>query len=154
MPSPTAAHRRLPAPFLVTSFILVAALVAFIVYVSLPTQKAAPNGPTAEATSYLGHLELSDVKMQAAENFMNQQVVEIDGKISNKGQRAINRIDVTCIFRDVNGRPIYQQRVPVVQQGEFLPGQTRSFRLPFDTLPAEWNQAMPNLVIAQIKFES
>lgn len=91
--------------------------------------------------------------MQAAENLMNQQVVEILGKISNNGPRPISRIDVVCIFRDLNGKAVYQQRVPVVEGGNFLPGQTRSFRLPFDTLPPQWNQAMPNLVIAQIIFQ-
>jgi hypothetical protein len=33
------------------------------------------------------------------------------------------------------------------------PGETQSFRLAFDNLPAEWNQAMPSLFISQIQFE-
>ena len=32
------------------------------------------------------------------------------------------------------------------------PGETKSFRLPFDDLPQSWNQAMPQLVIAGVKF--
>ena len=36
--------------------------------------------------------------------------------------------------------------------GGLKPGETKSFRLPFDDLPASWNQAMPQLVIAGVKF--
>ena len=32
------------------------------------------------------------------------------------------------------------------------PGESRSFRLPFDDLPGSWNNQMPQLVIAGIEF--
>ena len=46
------------------------------------------------------------------------------------------------------------KRVPVVRAtGKPLaPNETRNFRLPFDALPDNWNQAMPHLVVAQITF--
>ncbi|HEX4771771.1 MAG TPA: hypothetical protein VH351_13115 [Bryobacteraceae bacterium] len=94
--------------------------------------------------------------MKAAENLMRQQVVYIDGKITNNGPRAIERIDVFCIFSGVDGREVYRERVPVVRAAAgrkpFGPNQTRSFEMPFDGLPDNWNQAMPRLVIAQIRF--
>jgi hypothetical protein len=37
--------------------------------------------------------------------------------------------------------------------GGLKPGETKSFRLPFDAVPAGWNQQMPNLVIAGIDFQ-
>ena len=36
--------------------------------------------------------------------------------------------------------------------GGLKPGETKSFRLPFDDLPQSWNQSMPQLVIAGVKF--
>jgi len=36
---------------------------------------------------------------------------------------------------------------------EVKPGETKPFRLAFDNAPQGWNQAMPDLVIAQIQFE-
>jgi len=109
---------------------------------------------SAEAKAYLSNLQLSDVKMQAAENFMQQQVVEVDGKITNKGPRALKLIDVYCLFYSVDGHMIHRERVPVVRAtGKPLaPNETRNFRLPFDALPDNWNQAMPHLVVAQITF--
>ena len=109
---------------------------------------------SAEAKAYLGNLQLSDVKMQAAENFMQQQVVEVDGKITNNGPRALKSIDVYCLFYSVDGHMIHRERVPVVRAtGKPLASnETRDFRLPFDALPGNWNQAMPHLVVAQITF--
>ena len=109
---------------------------------------------SAEAKAYVKNLELSDVKMQAAENFMQQQVVEVGGKITNKGNRPLSSIDVFCLFYSVDGRMIHRERVSVVRAKTkpLQPEETRSFRLPFDSLPSEWNQAMPHLVVAQITF--
>jgi len=47
-----------------------------------------------------------------------------------------------------------RQRVAIVssQMGGLKPGETKSFRLPFDNLPESWNQTMPQLVIAAVKF--
>lgn len=124
-------------------------------YLMRPVPQVSVAKPSAEATSYLPNLQLSDVTMKAAENLMRQQVVYIDGKIANNGPRAIERIDIFCIFSGVDGREVYRERVPVVQAAAattFGPNQTRSFELPFDGLPDNWNQAMPRLVIAQIRF--
>jgi len=153
---PTRSTRRnIPAALIVVTVLFVTALIAGIVYLSRPVPNRQPPGPSPEAKAYLPHLALSDVTMKASENFMKQQVVEIQGRISNNGSKLIQRIDVYCIFRAVDGEEVYRERVPLLQStagAPFAPGQTRSFRLPFDTLPDNWNQALPNLVIAQISF--
>jgi hypothetical protein len=58
------------------------------------------------------------------------------------------------VFQDYNGKAALRQRVPIVniKMGGLKPGETKSFRLPFDNLPDSWNQAMPQLVIASVKF--
>ena len=85
---------------------------------------------------------------------MKQQVVEIQGRITNDGPRPLQSVDVYCLFSGVAGREIHREKVPIVKtKGMPLkPGETRAFRLPFDTLPEGWNQAMPRMVIAQITF--
>jgi hypothetical protein len=120
--------------------------------------KPAPPAPgvlTAEAKQYLGQLHLKNVAMQAAENYVQGRVVEITGDITNSGPRKIALIEVTCYFRNVQGQPIQRERVMVTggRKGPLDPGATKPFRLAFDNLSAEWNQALPDLVIAQIQFE-
>jgi hypothetical protein len=151
MASPTVARKQFPTVPLVIGAVAVVIGIAALVYLSRPAPKPADEGPSAEAKAYLPNLQLSDVNMQASENLMQQRVVEIQGHITNKGPRTIHRIEVECIFDGVNHQSIYRERVPIVS-ADLAPNQTRQFRLPFDSLPDAWNQAMPHLVIAQIQF--
>lgn len=110
---------------------------------------------TPAARSYVraGYLQLSDVKMEAKENFARQMLVEITGRISNSGDRELKMVELTCVFHDPAGQVIMRERVPIVKaQTGLRPRETRDFRLPFDTIPQSWNQALPDLVIAQIAF--
>jgi len=109
---------------------------------------------TPEAKAYVRYLALSDVEMKAKESYMKQAVVEITGKITNTGQRSLRLVEINCVFFDPYGQLVLRRRVPIVSQkmGGLKPGDTKSFRLPFDDLPASWNQALPQLVIARIIF--
>lgn len=120
--------------------------------------KPAPAPPprlTSQARAYLENLKLSDVHMQAAESFAQGRLVEILGNVTNAGARGVKLVEVTCVFRDYAQREVARERVFVVSgsSGGLAPGQTKPFRLPFDTLPENWNQIMPSLVIAQIQFQ-
>jgi hypothetical protein len=46
---------------------------------------------------------------------------------------------------------VLRKRVPIVKN-LVKPGESRSFRLPFDEIPESWNNQMPQLVIAGIEF--
>jgi hypothetical protein len=109
---------------------------------------------TAEARAYTRNLQLSDVEMKASENYFQQAVVEIEGKIANTGDRPLDTVEIYCVFRDPYGQLVLRRRLAIVspRMGGLKPGETKSFRLPFDDLPASWNQAMPQLVIAGVKF--
>jgi hypothetical protein len=58
------------------------------------------------------------------------------------------------VFQDGYDQTTLRQRVPIVnpKMGGLKPGESKSFRLPFDNLPESWNQKMPQLVIASVKF--
>jgi hypothetical protein len=117
---------------------------------------AQPNQLTPEARAYVGNLGLAEVEMKAKENMLGGTLVEIFGKITNKGGQTLRAIELNCIFYDPYGQVVLRDRVPIVRLkgGRGLqPGETRSFRLPFDSIPAGWNQALPQLVIAGIDFE-
>jgi hypothetical protein len=109
---------------------------------------------TPEAKAYTRNLQLSDVEMKASENYMQQTVVEIGGKIANVGDRPLDTVEIYCVFRDSYGQLVLRRRLAIVsgRMGGLKPGETKSFRLPFDDLPQSWNQAMPQLVIAGVKF--
>ena len=81
-------------------------------------------------------------------------MVEITGKITNKGERVLRLVEINCVFYDPYGQVVLRERVPLVsrQMGQLSPGEIKTFRLAFDNIPESWNQAMPQMVIANIVF--
>lgn len=139
---------------LIVPLVLVMAGIPIYWYLEKDVPYQPGPGITAEAKTYVRNLALSDVEMKAAENAIRQQVVEITGKITNKGDRQLQSVAIFCIFYDAYGQVVLKERLEIVRKklGGLKPAETRSFRLPFDNLPASWNQGPPQLVIASIEF--
>jgi len=106
---------------------------------------------TPEAKSYVKNLKLSEVSMKATESYVKQMVTEIEGKITNAGDRPVKQVDVYCIFYNSYNEVVLRERVAIVKTS-LQPGEMRPFRMPFDTIPGSWNNQMPQLVIALIDF--
>lgn len=149
-------RRKIPMPAIVAVFAAIGLVAVGLFYLSRPVvpRSAADVRASDAARAYVRNLQLSEVTMQATENFMNQQVVEVQGKIANQGPKSLRSIDVYCLFQSIDGHEIRRERLPIVQtKGTPLkPGEVRPFRLPFDSVPEGWNQAMPRMVIAGISF--
>jgi len=113
-----------------------------------------PPPLTGPAKAYVRYLRLSEVNMQAHESYMKQQIVEITGNIGNVGDRVLDQVVLTCVFRDAYGQVVLRERVPIVSKkmGRLAPNEVKPFRMPFDSIPESWNQALPELVIAAIDF--
>jgi hypothetical protein len=120
-------------------------------FMNRPHSAAAATPLSPDAKAYVRNLQLSDVTMKATESYVGQTVTEIEGKIGNSGSRTIQHADVYCVFYNSYGEVILRERVPIVVTG-LKPGETRTFRLPFDDIPGGWNNQMPQLVIAHIEF--
>ena len=112
-------------------------------------QKEPPLTP--EGKAYARNLPLSEVTMKASDSYAGQTLTEIEGKIRNAGDRAVDRVDVFCMFYDSRGILVLKERAGIVKR-TLKPGETRRFRLAFDTIPQSWNNQMPALVIAQVIF--
>jgi hypothetical protein len=119
---------------------------------AVPPQ-AAPITP--EAKAYVKHLALADVGMTEAEAFNGTKLIEIKGTIGNQGERPLKQVEITCIFYDTYNQIVLRDRQPIVRAstGGLKPGETKPFRLAFDSLSENWNQALPQVVIASIDFE-
>ena len=143
-------------PLAIVIVLLLAAGLAGFLYLDRAAKRPPPPPPplTAEARLYVRNLKLSDVQMNAHESYLKQSVVEITGNIENAGGRKMALVEITCVFYDAYGQVVLRERVPIVSQktGGVAPGETKSFRLPFDNIPESWNQMMPQLVIARIDF--
>lgn len=154
MAAPVTSLRRLPLIPAIVGGIGLLLLALGAIYLARPAKTPEAGAASTEATAYLPNLILSDVSMQASENFMKQQVIEVTGTIVDYGPRSLRSIEVYCIFYGINGQEIHRERLPIVSSklAPLRPGEKRAFRLPFDALPDGWNQSIPKMVIAQITF--
>ena len=117
-------------------------------------RKAAEIPLTVEGKTYARSLKLSDVEMKATSAYFGSTLIEIEGKVANAGDRVLDTVEINCVFYDADQQLVLRKRVPIVshKMGGLKPGETKSFRLPFDEIPTSWNQAMPTLVIAGLTF--
>ncbi len=117
-------------------------------------QRTDRAGLTPEAEAYYKNLTFSDVDMKASESFAQQQLVEITGTVKNAGGKNVSLVEATAVFYDPYGNEVFRERVMIVRPrgGPLKAGESRPFRLPFDSLPQNWNQGLPRLAIAQIQF--
>ena len=133
------------------------AVAGLALFAYLETHPAAPPQQiplSADGKAYTRNLQLSDVTIKATGSYANQTLVEVEGKIANTGQRSLDVVEIYCIFYDAYGQMVYRPRMAIVsvKMGGLKPGETKAFRLPFDEIPDSWNQALPQLVIAGVKF--
>ncbi|MDX2151053.1 MAG: DUF3426 domain-containing protein [Bryobacteraceae bacterium] len=156
LPGSRPADERGSALFAVALVVAIIVVAGGAIYLFLARRAAAPPPAASaqEARAYVKHLALSEVNMKATESYLQSQLVEITGKITNKGERMVALIEINCIFYDPYGQVILREKVPIVRPrgGPLKPGETRAFRLPFDNLAQSWNQSLPQMVIAQIQF--
>jgi hypothetical protein len=155
--STTPEKQSILSPAAVVIGVLIVMCLAGFWYLEKRSNQSPPPPPplSGDARAYVRNLQLMDVDMKAHESYVKQALVEITGKIGNNGQRVLQVVEINCVFYDPSSLVVLRHRVPIVNQkmGSLAPGEIKPFRLAFDDIPESWNQAMPQMVIANIVFE-
>lgn len=143
--------------FIAVAVVIVAAIVfAFL----LRGQPKAASGPPP----YARNLKLSDFKMSAAENFVGATVSYVDGTIANSGSETVSHVQVQVNFRDEIGQLAQREDIPLqvlktdgpypeavdFAQSPLAPGQSKLFRLTFESISAAWNHQVPEIRITEV----
>jgi hypothetical protein len=104
--------------------------------------------------AYLPQLEFTDAHMSAAENFLGDSVTYLDARVINKGTKTVRRLDVDLTFVDTLNQVVLRERAhPVSPHTQPLQaGEAKAFRMSFEHMPAEWNQAVPGMVPVYVEF--
>jgi Protein of unknown function (DUF2393) len=113
---------------------------------------------------YAANIKFSDLKMSQAQNFVGATVTYLEGTVTNAGGKTVSHVMVHVIFQDPMGEVAQLEDVPLrVQQATgpyqdavdlaaspLAPGQSKPFRLTFEHVSAEWNQAYPELQVRDV----
>lgn len=109
---------------------------------------------TAEERVYLRHIEITEANVSAATNFLGDMVTYLDAKVTNTGARSVRQLDLRLEFSDMLNQVVLREIAhPITARMPPLkPGETRAFRVTFEKMPAEWNQAPPTITPVGLHF--
>ncbi|MGB2605481.1 MAG: DUF2393 family protein [Candidatus Sulfotelmatobacter sp.] len=113
---------------------------------------------------YAAHLKLSDFKMSAAENFVGATVSYVDGTVTNSGAKTVTHAMVQVNFKDDMGQIAQREDIPLqvlktdgpypeavdFSVSPLGPGQSKPFRLTFESISAQWNHQYPEIQVTDV----
>jgi hypothetical protein len=114
---------------------------------------------------YADKLQISNVKMAAAQNFVGGTVTYVEGKITNAGDKTVNGAVAEVIFRNSLGEIVQKEQIPIrvllfqgpdrdildLRSAPLKPGATADFRLTIEgNISADWNQGYPEVRISSV----
>lgn len=111
-----------------------------------------PFGAAEQA--YAANLQIDNLAMSRAENFLNQEVTSLAGQITNSGNTALANVEITVEFSDELGQIVLRESRPLftAQAAPLASGERRDFEVSFEHIPSSWNVQKPAVRISGIQF--
>ncbi len=145
-------------------FIAIAVVAAVAIVAAVLLRQ--PPQPESQIPPYAPQLKISDLKMSQSQNFVGANVTYIDGTLANTGNKTVGRTTVRVTFKDLYGQVAQVEEVPMkilqtsgpypdtvdLSVAPLAPGQSKPFRLIFEHVSEQWNQAYPELQIVNIQL--
>ncbi len=146
-----------------TTIVIGLAAVIVVVGIIAFLSRGEPKTPKAPQP-YVSKIKLSDLKMSAAENFVGASVTYLDGSITNTGDKTVMHAVIHVTFKDSMGQVAQTEDVPLhvlqtngpypdavdLSISPLGPGQSKQFRLTFESVSAQWNHEYPELQITDL----
>jgi hypothetical protein len=164
---PAEREPRSLVPWIVSGVVVLAILGAIIAFSRHPAPANPGGANLAPVAPYASKLSITNLQMSQAGSMVGGQNTYLDGQIANQGDKTVTGITVQVGFwgftNQLVGKPtmplaLIRTRQPYVDTepvsaAPILPGQTRDFRLIFDSVPRDWNQNYPEIRIIQVATE-
>ena len=130
------------------------AVVVYFWHSHSATQSSSSPIPTEEQKAYFHQLEFTDLHMSVAQNFLGDNVTYLDARVRNVGTKSVRRLEVDLTFVDTLSQVILLERAhPVsLRTPPLKPGESRAFRVTFEHIPVDWNQAAPAIAPVYVQF--
>jgi len=161
-PSPGTQEPDHSRRFIVVAIAVVVGLVLAAALLLREPVKTAPKIPP-----YAAKLQISDIKMSQAQNFVGASVTYVDGNVANSGDRIVSRAVVRVTFQDLYGQVAQIEDLPIkllqtngpypdavdLAISPLAPRDGKPFRLIFEHVSEQWNQAAPELKIIDVTLK-
>jgi hypothetical protein len=158
-PSPIPAERDTSRRSIVIAIVAIVAIAAIVAITLRQRPKVQPSPP-----AYAANLKFDDLKMSQAQNFVGATVTYVDGTLNNVGDKTVTHVTVQVTFKDSYNQVAQIENVPIrvlktggpyddtagLSLSPLAPGQSKRFRLIFEHVSEQWNQAYPELKITDL----
>lgn len=145
-------------------------LVAVVVVVGIIVALTRNKGQTMTQTNpYVSRLQISNLKLSAAENYVGGTVTYLDVTISNNGDKMLTGADMKLVFKNSMNEVVQTETIPLHvlvenQMGGYPdlvdlgrdpigPGKSATVRMTLEHISADWNQSYPEMQLANLRLK-
>jgi|ERR1700739_408290 len=154
-------RKPLPLNILLGALVIVAIALSFW-FVFKSSQRGSSRDASSTAfvpmtpaeQTYAKSIQIENIALSRAENFLHQEVTILDADAINAGQQTVAGMSVTVEFFDDLHQVVLRETrsvlgIPPVALG---PGQKRSFSISFDRVPPSWNLQQPAVQVTYLQL--
>jgi hypothetical protein len=139
-------------------FVLMAALLWYLFGPSadrkIPAGSYANSQMGPAERDYLKNIQVGNINVSRAENFLHQEVTTVSGELYNSGNESVSGLRLAVEFADdMNQVVLRETRDMNGTPGQPLaPGERRSFEISFEHVPASWNMQQPTIHVIYLQL--
>ena len=119
-------------------------------------EEAQKREATAQVEAYKSKIVLSQIGLAKGENYLGQIVYYVEGTVKNEGERIVQRIDLTFLFKDSLNQVVLKETRKAVdyKNKKGLESQKSiNFQVGFDHLPHDWDHRIPEVQLTNVIFK-
>ena len=104
--------------------------------------------------AYAKSVQIENIALSRAENFIHQEVTILDAEAVNAGQQTVAGLTVTVEFFDDLHQVVLRETRGVLgtPPAALGPGQKRTFSISFDRIPSSWNRQQPSVQVTYLQL--
>jgi hypothetical protein len=103
---------------------------------------------------YAKKIEVGNIALSRAENFLHQEVTTLNGEVYNSGVEPVLGLSITTEFSDDMNQVVLRETRKVLGNPEvaLAPGERRAFEIAFEHVPNSWNMRTPALRVSSLQL--
>lgn len=117
-------------------------------------QETGQTKMTPAEREYAKNIEIANLSMSRAENFLHQEVTTLTGEIHNAGTESVSALSLTTEFSDDMHQIVLRETRRVVEtpHAALTPGERRTFEISFEHIPISWNMQAPAVTVSRLQL--
>ncbi len=116
--------------------------------------KAVSLKMTPAEQEYMKNVQVGNIALSRAENFLHQEVTILSGEVYNAGNETVSGLCLTTTYADDMNQIVLRETRVVwgAPEKPLAPGERRAFEISFEHVPDSWNMQQPTVMVAYLKL--